>query len=123
METFSNIKSSLIFGPADSNNFFMAEHNRLLKNDDTDAVRDFYLLLMVYVNYFCIPVFPFVQKTLCEIGKSSQFIFSNRAGFISIVITLFVEGKESISKFFFPRKEKLELNFLSGSIYYKTVLS
>ena len=123
MESFSNIKLSSILNPSEGNNdVFVTGYNYLLANDDTRAARDFYLLLMVYVNYFCVPVLSFVLKGLCGFGKSIQCKFSESAKFVYVAIVFFVEDKEYISMLPFSRKEQVEYNFLSGNIYRKTVL-
>ncbi len=123
MEPFSNIKSSSILNPSEGNNdMFITGYNSLLANDDTRATRDFYLLLMVYVNYFCVPVLSFVLKSLCRFGKSVQCKFSESAKFVYMTIAFFVEGKEYISTLLFSRKVQVEYIFLSGNIYRKTVL-
>jgi hypothetical protein len=123
MEPFSDIKSSSILNTSEDNNdMFITGYNCLLANDDTRAARDFYLLLMVYVNYFCIPVFSFVLKGLYGFGKSAQCKFSESAGFVYMGIAFFVEDKESISMLLFSRKEQIECILLSGNIYQKTVL-
>ncbi|MGR3293396.1 MAG: hypothetical protein ACUZ9M_05180 [Candidatus Scalindua sp.] len=123
MEPFSNIKSPSILNPSEGNNdMFITGYNCLLANDDTRAARDFYLLLMVYVNCFCAPVFSFALKGLCGFGKSVQCKFSESARFVYMGIAFFVEDKESISMLPFSRKEQIECILLSGNIYRKTVL-
>ena len=123
METFSDIKSSSILNTSEDNNdMFITGYNSLLANDDTRAARDFYLLLMVYVNYFCIPVFSFVLKGLYGFGKSAQCKFSERARCVYMAIALFVEDKEYIFMLPSSRKEQVECILLSGNIYRKTVL-
>ena len=101
---------------------FITGYNSLLANDDTRAARDFYLLLMVYVNYFCIPVLSFVLKGLCGFRKGFQSKFSERSNFVCIAIGFFVEDKEYISVPHFSQKEQVECNFLSRNLYRKTVL-
>jgi hypothetical protein len=123
MEPFSDIKSSSILNTSEDNNdMFITGYNCLLANDDTRAARDFYLLLMVYVNCFCIPVFSFVLKGLCGFGKSVQCKFSERARFVYMAIALIVEDKEYISMLPSSRKVQVECILLSGNIYRKTVL-
>ena len=117
IEMFSNIN------PSEGNNdLFITGYNSLLANDDTRAAMDFYLLLMVYVNYFCVPVLSFVLKGSCGFGKSVHSKFSEREKFVYITIAFFVEDKEYISMLPFSRKEQVECIFLSGNIYRKTVL-
>ena len=123
METFSNTKSSSILNPSEGNNdLFITGYNSLLANDDTRAARDFYLLLMVYVNYFCVPVLSFVLNGLYRFGKGVQSKFSERSNLVCMAIASFVEDKEYISMLPFSRKGQVEYIFLSGNIYRKTVL-
>jgi hypothetical protein len=123
MELFSNTKSSSILNPSECNNdLFITGYNSLLANDDTRATRDFYLLLMVYVNYFCVPVLSFVLRGLCGFGKSVQCKFSESARFVYMGIAFFVADEESISILPLSRKEQIECILLSGNIYRKTVL-
>ncbi len=123
METFSNVKTSSILNPSEVNNdLFMTGYNRLLASDDTRATRDFYLLLMVYVNYFCFPVLSFVIKGLCGFGKRMQSKFSEISKFVCLAITFFVEDKEYISMLPFLRNKQIELILLPRSTYCKTVL-
>ncbi len=123
MESYSNIKSSSMLNPLEgSNALFITGYNSLLANDDTRAARDFYLLLMVYVNYFCIPVLSFVLKGLCGFRKGFQSKFSERSNLVCIAIGFFVEDKEYISMLPFSQTEQVGCNFLSRSLYRKTVL-
>jgi hypothetical protein len=123
MESYSNIKSSSMLNPLEgSNALFITGYNNLLANDDIRVARDFYLLLMVYVNYFCIPVLSFVLNCLGGFGKGIQSKFSERVNFVYVVVTFFMENKEYISKLAFSKKEQVEFNFLSRILNQKTVL-
>ena len=83
----------------------------MLANDNTRAARDFYLLLMVYVNYFCFPVLSFFLNGLSRFGNSVQSKYSKRANFVYIAVAFFMEDKEYISKLPFSQKEQVEFNF------------
>ena len=123
MESYSNIKSSSILNPSEDNNvLFITGYNSLLTNDDTMATRDFCLLLLVYVNYFCIALLSIVLKGLCEFGKGVQSKFSERVDFVCISIVFFVEDKKYVSKLPFLEKEQVEFILLSRNLYRKTVL-
>ncbi len=123
MESFSNIKTSSIFSSSEGNNdLFITGYNSLLMNDKTRAARDFYLLLMIYVNYFCFPVLSFFLNGLSGFGNSVQGKINERADFVYMAIIFFIEDKECISKLFFSQKEQVEFNFLSRNLYRKTVL-
>ena len=123
MESYSNIKSSSILNPSEDNNVLLITgYNSLLTNDDTMATRDFCLLLLVYVNYFCIALLSIVLKGLCEFGKGVQSKFSERVDFVCISIVFFVEDKKYVSKLPFLEREQVEFILLSRNLYHKTVL-
>jgi len=117
MEMFSNIKSSLILNASEGNNdLFITGYNSLLANDDTRAARDFYLLLMVYVNYFCIPVFPFVLEGLCRFGKGAQNKFSERIDIVCTAFAFFVQDKELFFNCLFHKKEQVGFIFFDRKL-------
>ncbi len=123
MEMFSNNGSSSILNPSEgSNDLLITRFNSVLTGGCSRAARDFYLLLIVYVNCFCIPVLSFVLKGLFGFGKSAQCKFSERARFVYSAITFFVENRKCISMLAFSRKGQIEYIFLSGDTYRKTVL-
>ena len=123
LEAFSNTKSLSILSPMEGNsNLLITGYNNILANDDTRAARDFYLLLMVYVNCFCAPVFSLVLKGLWRLGRSVQSKFSEISKFVYLPATLFVENKESISMLPFLWKKQVVFNLLSRDTYCKTVL-
>ena len=123
VESIPNIKLSTIMNPSEDNNdLFMAGYSSLLANSDSRAARDFYLLLMVYVDYFCVQVFSFALKSLCALRKSIQCKFSEIVRVADMAITFFVVNKEYITILPFSRTKQVECNFLSRNIYRKTVL-
>ncbi len=123
MESFSNIKTLSMFNSSEGDNdLFITGYNSLLTNDDTKAARDFYLLLMIYVNYFCFPVLSFFLNGLSGFGNSVQGKINERANFVYMGAAFFIGDKECISKLFFSQKEQVEFNFLSRNLYRKTVL-
>lgn len=122
-EVFSNTKSLSILSPMDGNsNLLITGYNSILANDDTRAARDFYLLLMVYVNYFCAPVFSFVLRGLLGFGRSMQSKSSKAYNVVYLVNIFFVNNKEYISMIPSLRKKQVEFSVLSGNTYCKTVL-
>ena len=123
MESFSNIKTLSIFNSLEGDNdLFITGYNSLLTNDDTKAARDFYLLLMIYVNYFCFPVLSFFLNGLSGFGNSVQGKINEGANFVYMGTAFFIEVKECISKLFFSQKEQVEFNILSRNLYRKSVL-
>jgi len=124
VEPISNINLSTITSHSEDNNndLFMAGYNSLLINSDSRAARDFYLLLMVYVNYFCVPIFSFALKSLCALRNSVQFKFGEIERVANIAISFFMESKEFIAILPSSRMKQVECNFVSRNIYRKTVL-
>ena len=123
LEAFSNTKSLSILSPMEGNsNLLITGYNSILANDDTRAARDFYLLLMVYVNYFCTPVFSLVLNSLWKFGRSGQSKFSEIYNFVYLANSFFVEDKEYILMMPSLRKKQVEFSVLSENTYCKTVL-
>jgi len=123
LEVFPNTKSLSILSPMEGNsNLLITGYNSILANDDTRAARDFYLLLMVYVNYFCAPVFSLVLKGLWRFGSNVQSKISEIYNFVYFANSFFVEDKEYISVMPSLRKKQLEFSVLSRNTYCKTVL-
>ena len=123
LEAFSNTKSLSILSHMDSNsNLLITGYNGILANNDTRAARDFYLLLMVYVNYFCTPVFSLVLNSLWKFGRSVQSKFSEIFNFVYLANFFFVEDKEYILMMPSLGKKQVEFSVLSENTYCKTVL-
>ncbi len=123
VESIPNVKLSTIINHSEddnNNDLFIAGYNSLLTNSDSRAARDFYLLLMVYVNYFCAPVYSFALKSLCALRKSFRYKLSEITRVADMEITL--EDKEYIAILPFSRTKQVECNSLSRNIYRKTVL-
>jgi len=124
VEPISNIKLSTITSRSEdhNNDLFMAGYNSLLINSDSKAAMDFYLLLMVYVDYFCVPVFSFALKSLCVLRNSVRFKFNEIVRVANMVISFFVENKEYIVTLPSSQIKQAECNVVSRNIYCKTVL-
>ncbi len=123
MESFSSIKTMSILNSSEGNNeLFATGYNSLLLNDNTRAARDYYILLMIYVNYFCLPVLSFFLNGLSRFRNSFQSKFSERTCFLFIATAFFMEDKEYISKQPFLLKVQVKFNYLSRKLYRKTVL-
>jgi hypothetical protein len=124
MEIFSNNGSSSILDSSEvSSDLSIAGYDSVLTSDYSRTARDFYLLLIVYINYFCIPVLSFVLKGLFGFGKSAKCKISENARFVYAAIVFFVESRKRISILPFSRKGQIECIFLSGDTYRKTVLN
>ncbi|WP_133111574.1 hypothetical protein [Candidatus Scalindua japonica] len=120
MESLSNSKSlTKINSSESSNDLLIAGYNSLLLSANNRVERDFSLLLIIYVDYFCISVLHFFLKGLRGFGNSD---FSKRSNVVYMPVVFFVEDKEYISSLSFLKKEQLGFSGLSRSSYRKTVL-
>ena len=123
VESLPSIKLSTVTDHSEVNNdLFIVGYNSLLANSDSKAARDFYLLLMVYVNYFCIPIFSFVLKSLNALRECVRCTYSEIVRVADMPITFFMVDKEYITMIPFSRTKQAECNFLSGNVNRKTVL-
>ena len=123
MDTFSNIKTLSTFSSSEGNNdLFITGYNSMLLNDNTRAARDFYLLLMIYVNYFCLPVLSFFLNGFSSFMNSILSKSSEGVCFAYKAIAFFVKDKDYISKLSLLQKGQVEFNSLSRNLYCKTVL-
>jgi len=122
-ESLPSIKLSTVIDHSEVNDdLFIVGYNSLLANSDSKATRDFYLLLMVYVNYFCIPVFSFALKSLNALRECVRCTYSEIVSVAAMPITFFMVDKEYITMIPFSRTKQAECNSLSGSVNRKTVL-
>ncbi len=124
VESITNIKFvTKVDYSEDNNDLFIAGYNSVLSNSDSRAARDYYLLLMVYVNYFCVPIFSFTLKSLCALQKNVRDKISEIMRVTEIVTTFVVEDKKYIKVLLpFSRIKQVEYTFISERIYRKTVL-
>mgnify|MGYP006865012347 FL=1 len=123
VESLPSIKLSTVIDHSEVNDdLFIVGYNSLLANSDSKAARDFYLLLMVYVNYFCIPVFSFALKSLNALRECVRCTYSEIVRVTDMPITFFMVDKEYITMIPFSRTKQAECNSLSGNVNRKTVL-
>jgi hypothetical protein len=123
VESIPNVKLTTIINHSEENNdLFLAGYSSLLVNSDSRAARDFYLLLIVYVNYFCVPVFSFVFKSLCALRSSIRCKLSEITRVADMAITFLMVDKKYITLLPFSRTKQVEYNLLSSNIYRRTVL-
>ncbi len=121
MELLSSIRTLSELNTLESNNnLFITGCNRLLANGNTKVSRDFYLLLMVHVKYFCFPVLSFIINGI--VGRGIQYKFTERADIVCMPTAALVEDGEYVCKLPFPYKEQVDYIFLSENLYHKTVL-
>lgn len=122
VESISNIKLSTIINRSEGgNDLFITGYDSLLANDDSRATRDFYLLLMVYVNYFCVPVLFVDLKDIYGFERSVQPQISKTSKFVCVATILLAEDKNkfSILPFSWKKQDEYNLRFLCSM----TVLS
>jgi len=124
VESLPSIKLSTVIDRSEVNDdLFIVGYNSLLANSDSKAARDFYLLLMVYVNYFCIPVFSFALKSLNALRECVQCTsYSKIVRVTDMPIAFFMVDREYITMIPFSRTKQAECDFLSGNVNRKTVL-
>ncbi len=120
--TISYVESSPVLSALEGNNgLFFTGNNGILTSNFNRAARDFCLLLVVYIHYFCLPIFSFVTNVFRGFGASIGNERSERACFGSIENVSFKEDKDFLSKLLFPFGYQVEYNTLTGNIYHKAV--
>ncbi len=120
--TISYVESSPVLSALEGNNgLFFTGNNGILTSNINRAARDFCLLLVVYIHYFCLPIFSFVTNIFRGFGASIGNERSERACFGSIENVSFKEGKDFLSKLLFSFGYQVEYNTLTGNIYHKAV--
>ncbi|MEK6765969.1 MAG: hypothetical protein AABY49_07095 [Planctomycetota bacterium] len=121
-KTFSYIKSSSILSVSEgSNDLFFTGYYSMLTNQYNRIVKDFYLLLVVYIHCFCLPIFSSVINIFGGFGESVGNERSERAGFGCIENVSFKEDKDFLSKLLFSFREQVEYNILTRNLYHKAV--
>ncbi len=119
MELLSNTKPLSALNTSEGNDDLLVTGYNSLANDDTRASRDFYLLLIVYVKYFCLPVLSFIFNGMIGIGKGIQNKFAEKANVACMPTTILVEDEKYICKLPFSHEEQVEYIFLSKNLYQK----
>ncbi len=120
--TISYVESSPVLSALEGNNgLFFTGNNGILTSNINRAARDFCLLLVVYIHYFCLPIFSFVTNIFCGFGASIGNERSERACFGCIENVSFKEDKDFFSKLLFSFGYQVEYNTLTGNLYQKAV--
>ena len=120
--TISYVESSPVLSALEGNNgLFFTGNNGILTSNINRAARDFCLLLVVYIHYFCLPIFSFVTNIFRGFGASIGNGRSERACFGCIENVSFKEDKDFLSKLLFSFGYQVEYNTLTGNIYHKAV--
>jgi hypothetical protein len=76
---------------------------------------------VVYIHYFCLPIFSFVTNIFRGFAASIGNECSERACFGCIENVSFKEDKDFLSKLLFSFGYQVEYNTLTGNIYHKAV--
>ena len=120
--TISYVESSPVLSALEGDNgLFFTGRNGILTSNINRGARDFCLLLVVYIHYFCLPIFSFVTNIFRGFGASIGNERSERACFGSIENVSFKEDKDFLSKLLFSFGYQVEYNTLTGNIYHKAV--
>ena len=120
--TISYVESSPVLSALEGNNgLFFTGNNGILTSNINRAARDFCLLLVVYIHYFCLPIFSFVTNIFRGFAASIGNECSERACFGCIENVSFKEDKDFLSKLLFSFGYQVEYNTLTGNIYRKAV--
>ena len=120
--TISYVESSPVLSALEGNNgLFFTGNNGILTSNINRGARDFCLLLVVYIHYFCLPIFSFVTNIFRGFGASIGNERSERACFGCIENVSFKEDKDFLSKLLFSFGYQVEYNTLTGNIYHKAV--
>lgn len=121
-KTFSYIKSSSILSVSEgSNDLFFTGYNGMLTNQYNRIVKDFCLLLVVYIHCFCLPTFSFVINIFGGFGESIGSERSERACFGCIENVSFKKDKDFLSKLLCLFREQVEYKILTRNLYQKAV--
>jgi hypothetical protein len=120
--TFSYVKPSPILSALEGNKgLFFTGYNGILTNNSNRGVRDFCLLLVVYIHCFCLPIFSFVTNVFNGYGESIRNERSERAYFRCIENVSFKEDKDFLFKLLFSFREQVEYNISTRNLYHKAV--
>lgn len=120
-KTFSYIKSSSILSVSEgSNDLIFTGYNGMSTNQyNNRIVKEFCLLLVVYIHCFCLPTFSFVINIFSGFGES---IGSERSEMACIEENVsFKEDKDFLSKLLCSFREQVEYNILTRNLYQKAV--
>ncbi len=122
--TISYVESSPVLSALEGNNgLFFTGNNGILTSNINRGARDFCLLLLVYIHYFCLPIFSFVTNVFRGFGASIGNERSERTCFGSIENVSFKEDKDILFQLLFSFREQAEYNILTGNLYQKAVKS
>ena len=120
--TMSYVESSPVLSALEGNNgLFFTGNNGILTSNINRAARDFCLLLVVYIHYFCLPIFSFVTNIFRGFGASIGNERSERACFECRGNVTFKEAKDFLFKLFSLYREQVEYNSSTTDLYHEAV--
>ncbi len=121
-KTLSYIKSSSILSVSEgSNDLFFTGNNGILTNNSNRVAREFCLHLVVYVHFFCLPIFSFVINVFSGFRESIGKKRSERVYFGCTENISFKEDKDFLFKLLFSFREQAEYNILTRNLYHNAV--
>lgn len=117
-QTFSGIRSpSSLLVLEYNNSLSFAGKNGVLTSDIDRDSNDLYLLLMVYVHYFCIPVLPLILNVLSRYEKNVRDVCDKNIQIYSSGNMPCMENKNCLSILSFLLKEQIEFNLIHRHQY------
>ena len=97
-QSFSGIRSSSsLLVPECNNSLFFTGKNGVFTSESERDSNGLYLLLIVYVHYFCIPVLPLVLNVLRGYEKNVQGVCDENAQIYSSENMSCMENKDYLS--------------------------
>ncbi len=117
-QPFSGIRrpSSLLV-PECNNSLFFTEKIGVFTSDSERDSNDLYLLLLVCVHYFCIPVLPLVLNVLSRYEKNVWEVCDRNMHILNLENMSCMEKKDYLSILSFLLKEQIEFNLIHRHQY------
>ncbi len=121
-QRYSDIRfSPIVLVPEGSNRLLFTVQNNVFANENKIAANDIYLLLTVYVQCFCTPIFTFVLNILSRYEKSIWGKCDENTLIYSSVNKSCVENKDYLSIISILLKEQIEFDLIYRHQFWKTV--
>ncbi len=117
-QPFSGIRSSSsLLVPECNNSLFFTGENGVFTSGSEKNSNGLYLLLLVYVHYFCIPVLPLILNVLSRYERNVRGVCDGNAHVHSSENMSCVENKDYLSILSFLLKEQIEFNLIHRHQY------
>ncbi len=121
-QRYSDIRfSPIVLVPEGSNRLLFTVQNNVFANENKIAANDIYLLLTVYVQCFCTPIFTFLLNILSRYEKSIWGKCDENTLIYSSVNKSCVENKDYLSIISILLKEQIEFDLIYRHQFWKTV--